>query len=665
MTFSLKDLETMKENLLKDALEIFITPVVTSWIMPKVLNLLESSGNKLNLELKTFHHDLYKNNFEEYLSRRYTKFYVLDTLVFPNYQTLFDILYVPLRVTTNDSSRNNKEIEIKIDCFPNDFLPKYQRVLIQDTAGMGKSTIIKKLFLSCIRENTGVPILVELRKLNKDNKVIDELLNQLHSINDSLDEDFVFNLLNRGDFVFLLDGFDEIPVAGRDQVVLDLQNFIEKAGNNLFLITSRPEESLASFGGFQKFGIQPLVKEEAHKIFYKYDTYSYKPVASELISALEKDENSNIKEFLQNPFLASLLYKTFEYKKDVPSQKAQFFRQIFDALFENHDLTKAGYFKREKYSELDIDSFEKILRGIGYKTMRTGEIEFSKDSILNVIEQVKTFRIGINFNPSDFLKDLVKTVPLFKKEGLSYKWAHKSLQDYFAARFIFLDAKEKQVEVLQELYKSEKHENVFDIYISIDYETFRYAILKKVLNEFLAYSSQSFDNKIDIDLMLERIGYVYDRSIIIFFMNQKELTDKYIEDRKKLTQLLGIKSENIFSATNNRGDDIGDKFLWAIWSKNFQIDFISRKNMNLFIGLYSDTNLKEHQDQIVKLFKGRDYLIVNNRKNNICNLKEDFRLVNLILKKFIGRVSFSHSFCQEEISKINEEIDSFNRSDFI
>ena len=50
-----------------------------------------------------------------------------------------------------------------------------------------------------------------------------------------------------------------------------LIEFIDKAGNCKFLVTSREESSLAALGGFQEFRIVPLEVGESYEVFKNYD----------------------------------------------------------------------------------------------------------------------------------------------------------------------------------------------------------------------------------------------------------------------------------------------------------------------------------------------------------------------------------------------------------
>ncbi|MFB9862215.1 NACHT domain-containing protein [Rufibacter immobilis] len=208
--------------------------------MPKLQELV-----KLNL-LRNDEINDFESRFSKYLLKRYEKFLIIDTLVFPNKQTLFKSLYEPLTLLVEPIFDEDGE-GILIDGYPMDLLPNYGRVIIEDTAGMGKSTIMRKLFLSIVEDKVGIPILIELRQLKNNNDIINEIKKQVSPIGLIFDDSLIYSLINEGGFIFLFDGFDEIPLANKEFVISELHSFIEKANYNNFLISSRPEDSLYSF----------------------------------------------------------------------------------------------------------------------------------------------------------------------------------------------------------------------------------------------------------------------------------------------------------------------------------------------------------------------------------------------------------------------------------
>jgi hypothetical protein len=352
-------------------------------------------------------------HFQEYLLRSYEKYSTMNTLVFSNTKMQLKEIYIPLSITGIEPLTHEKT-KTRIDCYPQDLANKHKKLLITDTAGMGKSTIMKYIYLSIIDSGAGIPIFIELGRLSHSKDVFSEILNQLGEIDKDFDMVLLKEFIKEGRLILILDGYDEISLEDKSIVTEKIQEFITKAGDNIFFMTSRPEDSLSSFGEFIRFEIDPLSKEEAYSLLRKYDKDG--EVSKLLIDKLEDDRSKPITEFLKNPLLVSLLFSAFDFKQKVPLKKHLFYRQVFDAFFDLHDLSKPKRCERKKYSDLDSDEFHQVLRRIGFKSIK--KIELSKDELLSIIRDAKEFCIGLKFSESDFLKDILSTVPIFIKDGV-------------------------------------------------------------------------------------------------------------------------------------------------------------------------------------------------------------------------------------------------------
>lgn len=459
----------------------FVKAIIDEFITPNIKRLVKKKGVSIQMTEHAF-----ENQFEHYLIESYDKYSTPNILVLGNQKRQLKDIYVPLEVI-NNADKTEKHI---IDSFESDFIPHHKKIIIIDTAGMGKSTLSKRLFLAAVEQKAGVPVLLELRRLSKNTTIISEIFRQLSMINQKADEEFVLELISKGGFIFIFDGFDEIEHEDRKDVVANIRDFIDKSRKNYFLLTSRPEDALASFGDFVKFKIRFLQKEEAYLLLRNYDSSG--EISTLLIKKLREKENENIDEFLKNPLLVSLLFAAFEHKHTIPLKKHLFYRQVYDAFFERHDLTKGESYTRTKFSKLEIDDFHRILRFIGFRSMSLDKVEFSKDDLVTVIKEAKDFCIDLKFTPSEFLKDILTKVPLFVQDGLYIKWAHKSIQEYFAASFIFTDSKLKQGKILSTLTRSKgyRYMNTLDIYYSIDPFSFRRYVTKTFLKDYLASLEQ-------------------------------------------------------------------------------------------------------------------------------------------------------------------------------
>lgn len=177
-------------------------------------------------------------------------------------------------------------------------------------------------------------------------------------------------------------------------------------------------------------------------------------------------------------------------------------------------------------------------------------------------------------------------MPLFCKDGLFYKWTHKSLQEYFAAEFIYKDAKSNQDAVLSAIYKSQnldRYLNLLDLYFDIDFPGFQKNILTPFLKGFVKYYESCTVKLLNIPqtLLDERIGLLFNKKM--FVLNYKKenegievLVEKYmgknikygircihllsegqlvVEDVKRqdcLIKLLSIKIPELFGKINSQ-----------------------------------------------------------------------------------------------------------------
>lgn len=456
-------------------------------------------------------------HFQEYLERSYTKYSIVNTLVFHNSQRMLKEIYVAQTLEKEHGSEDDKETA-KIEKLPVSLIKKYKKILITDTAGMGKSTIMKRMFVDLIDSGLGVvgiPIYIELNKLNKEHTILHEIQKELSSLSEQFDNGLLLKFIQTGGFIFFLDGFDEISISDRNEVTNDIQTFVSKAGtNNYFILTSRPEGSLSSFGDFQLFTIQPLTKEESFELLYKYDISKKKELSEKLVGLLnsEHEQYKALDEYLVNPLLVSLLFTAYDFNRSIPFEKHRFYGVVFEAYFEKHDNTKPMK-TRDKLSGLNYDGFDRVLRYIGYDSLIDIGVKFNKDTILNSIREAKEYCGNLSFSEYKFLDDLTSSVPLFCQDGTDYKWVHKSLLEYFAARFIYCDAKENQDVILSDIYNSDgisKYINMLDLYYDIDPKGFSKNITLPFCEDYLKFYHRCIvPSNINKELVNKRISLLF------------------------------------------------------------------------------------------------------------------------------------------------------------
>ena len=143
---------------------------------------------------------------EEYLKEAYQRNKYMNTIVFNRETKTIDDLYVPLTIVKNGKSYREK---IVIDEDMENIFEKLHRILIIDTAGMGKSTLAKFAYLKCLEKNYGIPFLIELRKLEKGKSLLQYICDELRLSRKELTPEDIRFIVEKGEFIFFLDDYDE------------------------------------------------------------------------------------------------------------------------------------------------------------------------------------------------------------------------------------------------------------------------------------------------------------------------------------------------------------------------------------------------------------------------------------------------------------------------
>ncbi|ABS30663.1 NACHT domain-containing protein [Clostridium kluyveri] len=649
-------------------MEEFTKIAVTAGIS-EMIKLVISTYIKPRLELLNINNKLgFEDKFNEYMERSYNSNLYMNTIAFKNQQKTIDDLYIPLNVSK--CSTNNKDnVRICIDRYHDNFVPHYSKVLLVDSAGMGKSTILKYLYLSIIKENKGIPVLIELRKLKVDTSIIDFIVSEINGIKEYFSKKEILDLIEEGGFVFFFDGYDEIIDENKKEVTENLQNFISKTSttknlSNNFVISSRDENALSCFSDFQRFDIKALTKKEAYELICKYDNNG--ELSKELIRSLNGEENLRIiDEFLVNPLMVSLLYIAFQYKRVVPYKKQIFYRQVYDALFQDHDRTKGGAYVHPKNSKLDIEDFHRVLRILGFITLSKG-ISYCKEELIKIVNKAKSMAVGIQFKANDFIYDIVHAVPIFIKDGVEYRWIHKSFQEYFAASYICYDSKEKQDVYLWTMIQGEKiskYYNVLDFCYDIDYKEFRKAIVYPIIKEFIEYYDSSYTDKkyesydrrvLDIR---KNINFIYDEVYIGFFDKDKsgkryissDIFEQWDKSRLSKRRIIHTKYFNMAIGCYSKDKDL-----------DVLIDLLTSKNSSIVKRVRSEDDLIDLYRSVESFDSDKYILSIENE--NTTNEEETFGLLNefLIVFNHSNKINLSREkyiFNYDECVKLKNQIE--------
>lgn len=309
-------------------------------------------------------------------------------------------------------------------------------ILILGTGGIGKSMMMRYLFLNTANRGEYVPVLLELRKISNQSAGQISILDLIYSCLNDFDvqlprEQFEYSL-RLGKYLFLLDGFDEVKESLAAETAAAIQAFCAKYPKNPCIITSRPRRDTSPLETFTILESLPLSKEQAVLLVSKIWEEDEK--TKEFCRQLENELYEKHLDFAENPLLLSMMFLTFMRNNSVPNHLAEFYDKAYDALYSAHDSNDKGYYCREfRCSNLDEPGFKLILSHFCFQSYFKEDYEFKQEKLLSYLQR-SIQKLGFtNISANDYLEDLRNVVCIIIKDGDIYRFSHRSFQAYFAA----------------------------------------------------------------------------------------------------------------------------------------------------------------------------------------------------------------------------------------
>lgn len=390
---------------------------ITSLITPLV-----NGFKKLNNEWN----DFFEIGLTDYLHNQTDKYYFTNTFLHRSEKVKFKDIYYPINATYKKLTTNFNEIETVFD--------EYKKITVVGSAGSGKTTLIKHIFLQTIHNKKRIPILIELRNLNEYNGDFEKLISEkVLRLKAKPSENLFKRALSSGKFLFLLDGYDEIFSDKKQEINRQIELFVDSFPENHFLITTRPGSGIESFPRFYDFKVCGLNDEDVIGFISKIVEEGER---KERISQIVLDpKNSNYFEFLRNPLLLSMFIMAFENHPEIPKRKSAFYRNVFDTLYSRHDGITKNSFPREKLTKLQRDDFEGILTIFSYLTLIEGQYSFTTEYLTDILQKIENSS-DYNFIVESLIYDLHTSISILILDGFEYFFPHRSMQEYFTALFI-------------------------------------------------------------------------------------------------------------------------------------------------------------------------------------------------------------------------------------
>lgn len=411
--------------------------------------------------------------FEKYIKSSIEKYKYTKTILYKYEPVLIEDFYVNLDLGLNDKIIEARRVKNLIVVSNN--------LIITGIAGSGKSTLMKYLFLNSFENEEHIPIFIEIRNIKKN--ILDDLFEMLKEYNFPQDIDLFKKIFKNGKFIVFLDGLDEVSPDIRDKISNEIINMRDSFSNNIYIVTSRPNEKYISWFKFTELKILPLNKEKAQLLIKKLDyENSIKEKFLSNFDIIFKTHQS----FATNPLLLTLMLMVYAEYSSIPTKASLLYEQIFEMLYSRHDATKFGFSKKH-YSNLSQYEFKKIISCFSLQSYFDKKIRFTQEEINVYLRRAKKI-LKIEFNEYEYLKDLLQSVSLLIQEGFYYTFTHRTFQEYYTSFFIMNADSNTRKPLLNIVFERVTYERTLDIAFEINKDIFENDFLIPILHKIREYT---------------------------------------------------------------------------------------------------------------------------------------------------------------------------------
>ena len=308
-----------------------------------------------------------------------------------------------------------------------------ERIVVTGFGGIGKTIFMKKLWITIFLEPQGrMPLFIELRNMN-DIEIIDLISFMRRSVNPlgrEFDESAFHALAVGGEFLFILDGFDELKKERRKEVESEILKLAALFPNSGLVVAGRMDDRFGSWQNFNIYKTQPFTIKQVIELVNNLKYYN-KSIIKRFVKHIKQHLTPQQEAFLSSPLLTIMMLITFSKTAEIPPQMHVFYDQAFSVLYNLHDATKE-MFSRERPSNLGVHEFKRLLALFSLFTYFKNESEFSEASAVEYLS-LALKQLKYDANAAECLEEIVESVNILQRDGLVYVFCHRSFQEYFAA----------------------------------------------------------------------------------------------------------------------------------------------------------------------------------------------------------------------------------------
>ena len=299
----------MKSVLSSRSLESSIIDLESKALFPKLSEYALREG----LDVEDFSVQI-SHLFTQYFLQTYQR-YKQITLYFSKQSLNLKEVYLPL---TWRVDRILSNLRYRINHYPKQIMDKFKKILVTGEKDSGKTTMLKRMYLDVVDRAYGIPFYILLDNLTEKHTILDEVCEQLNLSSTDYSEEQIMGLIRKGGFIFFIDMLSSFyrNTKSCDKILDGIMDFIENAGDNIFVVSIGHDTSEERFWEFQRTEVEALDEMEIMQLLRKYEYYGAK-TEGDILEKLPMMDMKYTGDIYENPSNAVFLYDCYASGKNL------------------------------------------------------------------------------------------------------------------------------------------------------------------------------------------------------------------------------------------------------------------------------------------------------------------------------------------------------------
>ncbi len=370
-------------------------------------------------------------------------------------------------------------------------LAQHRRMFIEGRAGAGKTTLLKRIAVMMAADELPselahlrgyTPFFVRLRDyVDKPiGKVWGDLVATYHiSGHDRVADDWITERLRHGRVAVLVDGFDEITQAKREEVNDWLDGLFDSVGVDeaVYVLSGRPEaaEKGSAFDhwlqthAFTHITLAPMGDHQIRAFVSQWhDAMAQAPLPAETIAALPtqaaklhkiltNETYAHLQTLAETPLLCALICALHQRGWDVANVKLPDLYQAAIEMFLGRRDSDRKTVDMSRYAPLpELEEWKMALQEVAFWMIDVnGNTTIAKDDLRRELANNVTLQMK-GCEPDKLMRYLVERANLFGAvDGETLEFVHRSFLEYLAAQWVVYKGKARQVTWLVQKFPQE------------------------------------------------------------------------------------------------------------------------------------------------------------------------------------------------------------------